>query len=105
MSISLGRGPIRCRPALVGCAVRIRVTSQPTVSIHIGSRLGRRRRRAPLEHVERKKMGASGDPNFHYAVVVGILDREAVLPVVEGQSAFCINHVCIIVRGNTRQRV
>jgi hypothetical protein len=44
-------------------------------------------------HLERKVVGASGDPHIHQPLACGILDRAVFLSIGKSQPVFCIQHI------------
>ena len=79
-SVSVGHGAILRRPARMGCIDRVRLQSQPAISVHNGSRLGRGGMRPAVEHMDPQEVDAPGDPYIHIRLADRILDRESRLP-------------------------
>ncbi len=98
--ISLGSGAIRRVSPLVGCAVRVRLPSQPDVSVHNGSRLGRGRRCPALGHPEPPKMELSCHPDLLHCLVFHLLDRESLLSIRKTEPAFFRDRVVVIFSGD-----
>lgn len=95
--ISVGRGAFLCRPALLGCAERVRRASQPVVFVSNWGRLGRGGRHLVVGGDESTGVVAIRCDDRRVRLGNPILGRADLFPIAPRESSVRFDRINILV--------